>query len=76
MRNFVIYGALNMWLDSVFLWVYCMRYSTVLFLLLAATLLFLVLKQTVKTERVLRTVTVLALLFWFFCGLLEYPCRS
>ncbi len=66
MRNFVIYGALNMWLDSVFLWVYCMRYSTVLFLLLAATLLFLVLKQTVKTERVLRTVTVLALLFWFF----------
>ena len=52
------------WLNSIFLWVYCMRYSTALFLLLAATILFGVLKQTLPTERVFRAVVVLALLFW------------
>ena len=52
------------WLNSIFLWVYCMRYSTALFLLLAATILFGVLKQTLPTERVFRVIVVLALLFW------------
>ena len=53
-----------MWLDTIFLRVYCMRYSTALFLLLAATVLFLVLKQTVQTGRLFRVIVVLALLFW------------
>lgn len=52
------------WLNSIFLRVYCMRYSTALFLLLAATVLFLVLKQTVQTGRLFRVIVVLALLFW------------
>lgn len=52
------------WLNSIFLWVYCMRYSTALFLLLAATIIFGILKQTLPTERVFRVIVVLALLFW------------
>lgn len=55
-----------MWLDTIFLWIYCMRYSTALFLLLAATILFWVLKQTLRTKRVFRVIVVLALLFWSF----------
>lgn len=57
-----------MWLDSIFLWVYCMRYSTALFLLLAATVLFWALKRMIRTERVFRAVVVLALLLWFLAA--------
>lgn len=52
------------WLTSIFLWVYCMRYSTALFILLAATILFEVLKRTLRAERVFRMIVVLALLSW------------
>ena len=54
-----------MWIDSIFLWLYCMRFSEMALLLFVLTLFYLVLKHYFHTEHFWHIAVAVMLLFWF-----------
>lgn len=54
-----------MWIDSIFLWLYCLRFSKIALLLFVLTSFFLVLKHYFHIKHLWRIAVAVLLILWF-----------